>query len=209
MAILLLCAVSAFAAPSVSAAADTKVSDWLNDGQDGQPTTEETEENGEAAVMEEKSMAGILGQLVFYTLLIVVLIYGLIKFLAVRQTKMHPNQAVQLVGGTSLGNNKSLQLVKVGNKMLLIGVGDQVTLIKEFAEGDEVVVSDAEANQQTVRVADAITGLVNKVKGVPAESKTGNGFEQLFKQSLNKQKVKQQQLKQELADDDDQEGRSS
>ena len=80
----------------------------------------------------------IIGKLILYTFLILILIYALIKFLALRQKNLQPNQAIKLMGGTPLGNNKSLQLVKVGDQLLLIGVGDEVTLLKEFLNEDEI-----------------------------------------------------------------------
>ena len=121
------------------------------------------------------------------------------------------------MGGTPLGNNKSLQLVKVGEKVYLIGVGDQVTLIKEFSESDEInsIETDLE-NQSTLftsPLATISTSIVNFSKeklSKRIETKPNLSFEHLFKQSLNKQKGKQEQLKQDLneAEVEDKEGNS-
>lgn len=165
---------------------------------------------------QDTSLVTIIIKLIFYTLLILVMIYGLIKFLAVRQKKFQPNQAVKLMGGTPLGNNKSLQLVKVGDKVYLLGVADQVTLIKEFSNTDEISSIENDLEQQPNMLSNPIMNLSNSIVDFSREkiskrleSKPTNGFEQLFKQSLNKQKSKQDQLKQDLNKaDDEKEGKS-
>lgn len=192
--------------PSSADAKEPRVSDWVEKEQpEGMTDDKEKEESSKSNTSEDTSLVVIIFKLIFYTLLILVMIYGLIKFLALRQKKLQPNQAVKLMGGTPLGNNKSLQLVKVGEKVYLIGVGDQVTLIKEFSESDEInnIETDLE-NQSTLftsPLANISTSIVNFSKekiSKRMESKPNLSFEHLFKQSLNKQKGKQDQLKQDL-----------
>ena len=195
--ILLMSVLIAFAFP-VSASAEPNVADWLQeDGADPEQAPTVTEA---VVVQEEQSLFGIIVKLVLYTLLILVMIYGLIKFLAVRQQKFQPNQAVKLMGGTPLGNNKSLQLVKVGNQVLLIGVGDQVTLIKEFAESEVPSLDTPNAAKTVAGFTNPLLKLPKWKKGL-GESQSNNAgrFDDMFKQSLEKQKQKQQGLKQTLA----------
>lgn len=194
--ILLMAALTAFVFPA-SASAEPNVADWLEE--DGADQEQAPAPNEAAVVKEEQSLFGIILKLVFYTLLILVMIYGLIKFLAIRQQKFQPNQAVKLMGGTPLGNNKSLQLVKVGNQVLLIGVGDQVTLIKEFADAEEIGLDAAPAETAPAGFTNPLLKLPQWKKSFVGaqDSKTGR-FEELFNQSLEKQKHKQQQLKEAL-----------
>ncbi|MGB5944806.1 flagellar biosynthetic protein FliO [Paenisporosarcina sp.] len=203
--------------PSSADAKEPMVSDWVEKEQPkGMTDDKEKEESSKSNTTEDTSLVVIIFKLIFYTLLILVMIYALIKFLALRQRKLQPNQAVKLMGGTPLGNNKSLQLVKVGEKVYLIGVGDQVTLIKEFSESDEInnIETDLE-NQSTLftsPLANISTSIVNFSKekiSKRMESKPNLSFEHLFKQSLNKQKGKQDQLKQDLNEvDEEKEGNS-
>ena len=197
--------------PSAAVAKEPMVSDWVEKEQpEGMTDDKEKEESSKLNTTEDTSLVVIIFKLIFYTLLILVMIYALIKFLALRQKKLQPNQAVKLMGGTPLGNNKSLQLVKVGEKVYLIGVGDQVTLIKEFSESDEInnIETDLE-NQSTLftsPLANISTSIVNFSKekiSKRMESKPNLSFEHLFKQSLNKQKGKQDQLKQDLNEEDE------
>ena len=197
--------------PSSADAKEPMVSDWVEKEQPkGMTDDKEKEESSKLNTTEDTSLVVIIFKLIFYTLLILVMIYALIKFLALRQKKLQPNQAVKLMGGTPLGNNKSLQLVKVGEKVYLIGVGDQVTLIKEFSESDEInnIETDLE-NQSTLftsPLANISTSIVNFSKekiSKRMESKPNLSFEHLFKQSLNKQKGKQDQLKQDLNEENE------
>ena len=197
--------------PSSADAKEPMVRDWVEKEQpEGMTDDKEKEESSKLNTTEDTSLVVIIFKLIFYTLLILVMIYALIKFLALRQKKLQPNQAVKLMGGTPLGNNKSLQLVKVGEKVYLIGVGDQVTLIKEFSESDEInsIETDLE-NQSTLftsPLANISTSIVNFSKekiSKRMESKPNLSFEHLFKQSLNKQKGKQDQLKQDLNEENE------
>lgn len=197
-----------FSAPS-AAFAEANVTDWLNDKE---PETEQPVESIEAKPAEDQSLLPIIGKLILYTLLILVMIYGLIKFLALRQKKMQPNQAVTMMGGTPLGNNKSLQLIKVGGKVYMIGVGDDVSLLKEFTAEDEISSIEKDLEKQPTifsnpkfKVPANLFGALSKDSSKEANP---GGFEQLFTQSLTKQKHKQDQLKNDLIPPDDEEGNS-
>jgi flagellar protein FliO/FliZ len=200
--IIYLFAFLVLSVPSPVQAADPKVSDSY-ETPDGKPDAD-VEESVETQPIEEKSFAAIIVQLIFYTLLIIAMIYGLIRFLASRQKKMQPNQAVKLMGGTPLGNNRSLQLVKVGNQIYMIGVGEEVTLIKEFSSEDEINSIEKDLERQTPAlfpnpVSTFIKGKLTRQK----ETEPMTDFNHLFNQSLDKQKLKQNQLKRDLSKDDE------
>lgn len=168
-------------APALAYADTGNVADWLKEDPASEVVPEDEAEADAAPQLEEKSLISIIGQLVFYTLLIAGLIYGLIKFLASRQRGMQSHRAVQLMGGSPLGQNKSLQLVKVGGSFYLIGVGNEVTLIKEFSEEAEIAALEEDLEQQRP-AASALFG--NKGKGKAPFT----NFEQYFNRSLDKQK---------------------
>lgn len=210
---ILLLALSAVWVPSGAQAADPKVIDSYNGDQPAVEQQEQQEQPVEAAAPEEKSFIVVIGQLIFYTLLIVFMIYGLIKFLSMKQRNLQPNQAVKLMGGTALGNNKSLQLVKVGGQIYLIGVGDQVTLIKEFTEDDEIhgIEKDVDTQASPLLPKTVTSFIKEKIGGhLEKNPSQAKGFEQLFKQSLDKQRKKQGKLKSDLESQQsqDKEGRS-
>lgn len=191
--ILLLIALAAlwFAVPAMASADAGNVADWLKED----PASETEPAEAEAVPeIEEKSFAAIIGQLIFYTLLIAGLIYGLIKFLAMRQKGVQSQRAVQLMGGSPLGQNKSLQLVKVGGQFYLIGVGNEVTLIKEFSGEAEIAALEQDLEQQRP-AASALFGNGGKSKESFAN------FEQYFARSLDKQKERHLSFGKKRTDD--------
>lgn len=75
----------------------------------------------------------MIGALLF----VIFLIYALVKFMNKRNRLLKPFQYVENIGGTSLGQNKSVQLIKVGNRVLVVGVGDNIQLLKEIDDERE------------------------------------------------------------------------
>lgn len=187
------------------AEADTNVYDSFHGEQP--PETEGSVNDGEASTNETRSTGVIIGQLFLYTLLILLLIYGLIRFLSLKQSKFQPNQVVKMLGGTSLGNNKSLQLIKVGGKVYLIGVADQVNLIKEVTDAKELqtIESDLEASKQlpfTEGMLDFYSSKVSQWFGAKGKN---HDFKEMFQQSLRKQKERQDELTGTLKQEQDKE----
>ncbi|WLV25773.1 flagellar biosynthetic protein FliO [Aciduricibacillus chroicocephali] len=84
-------------------------------------------------------------------IVILVLIYGTLKFLSSRTRSFQQNRTMQNLGGISVGQNKSVQLVRIGNKLYMIGVGDNVELLQE--------IEDEDVRQEMLReVNDSISG---------------------------------------------------
>ena len=42
------------------------------------------------------------------------------------------------LGGLSLGAQKSAQLIQIGNRLYIVGVGDNITLLKEIDNEEEM-----------------------------------------------------------------------
>lgn len=186
---------------SVHAASNPSVTDWINnespvDEQDELTTPEST----------DRSLASIIGALIFYTLLIVGLIYLLIRFLATRQRSLQTNQLVQVMGGGSLGQQKSVQLVKVGNQVLVVGIGEDVTLLKEIDdEAEKMRLIEAMEEQSELLkekpkwLEKGLDFIRPKVAGTDASSKS---FQSLLQQSLEKQKETVQSVRKRIARDE-------
>ncbi|MCA0170561.1 flagellar biosynthetic protein FliO [Bacillus sp. RAR_GA_16] len=126
----------------VMAATEGSVTDWLTENGD-EPSAPQEEP---AEVGANTNIFFLLIKLVFYTIVVVGLIYLLIRFLSKRQQKLQHHSVFTPIGGTPLGNNKSVQMVKVGDSLYMIGVGDNVNLLKEIEDKDEVehILSQAE-----------------------------------------------------------------
>jgi flagellar protein FliO/FliZ len=78
-------------------------------------------------------------KLIGATVLVLLLIYGLLKFLHHRGKLFTGKRGViEHLGGTSVGTNRSVQLIKVGNRILVIGVGESIQLLREIDDEKEI-----------------------------------------------------------------------
>ena len=81
---------------------------------------------------EEVSFWGLVIRFLLALALVVVLIYVLLKLMNKFTSKQGQLNNLENLGGVSVGMNKSVQLVKVGTKVYLLGVGDTVELLTEI-----------------------------------------------------------------------------
>lgn len=76
-------------------------------------------------------------RMIFATIFVVALLYILLKFINKKSKSYQKANSVENLGGTSLGANRSVQLVKVGGRILVIGVGENIQLLKEIDNPEE------------------------------------------------------------------------
>jgi flagellar protein FliO/FliZ len=178
-----------------------------NQGESGDESSNE-EESAEATKPDNAFL--LLLKLVFYTLIVVVLIYALVKFLAVRQRKMQHNQVFQSLGGTPLGTNKSLQLVKVGGKIYLLGVADQISLIKEITDSEETAIIEKDLKEQDSIMSKNFLELFKSKEKQGDQRGSTTSFQDLFNRSLQQQKQHLEKMEHQLVsrNTDEKEGRS-
>lgn len=70
--------------------------------------------------------------------LVIALIYLLLRFINKRTRSFTDGRKIQSIGGVNVGSNRSVQLIKVGGRIFVIGVGESVSLIKEIDDVEEV-----------------------------------------------------------------------
>jgi flagellar protein FliO/FliZ len=124
---------------SPAEAKDCSVNDVLENGEcDEELAKEEGKDaEAEAEVLIEPPWLSFV-KMIAALIVVIALLYGLLRFVNKRAKTFQETKALHLVSGVSLGQNKSVQLVKVGETLLVVGVGDQVQLLKEIADPDEI-----------------------------------------------------------------------
>src|SRR5690606_15758640 len=60
-------------------------------------------------------------KMIFATIFVIALLYFLLKFINKRSKQYKSTQLVENLGGTTLGTNRSVQLIKVGEHILVVG----------------------------------------------------------------------------------------
>jgi len=132
-------------------------------------------------------------KMIFATIFVVALLYFLLKVINAKSKKYKSTQLVENLGGTTLGMNRSVQLVKVGNRILVVGVGENVQLLKEiedFSEYSQMIKDYNEKMDQHLQPSDIVTKVLQRRRNKSSDEKNGNPDQRessQFQDLLNKQ----------------------
>ncbi|MCH6266817.1 flagellar biosynthetic protein FliO [Neobacillus citreus] len=119
-------------AAGTSTAGDPSVYDAIHDGgKSTPPKAEKIEDSGSSAIFP------LFIKFVFSFILVIGLLFLFIRFLSKRGRLMQSSGPVLPLGGHSLGNNRSLQVVLIGQTIYILGVGETITLIRSINQGEE------------------------------------------------------------------------
>ncbi|MBA2878683.1 flagellar protein FliO/FliZ [Anoxybacillus kamchatkensis] len=77
-------------------------------------------------------------KLIAATAFVVFLLYTLLKWLNKQNQFYERKGLIQHLGGTSLGTNRTIQIVKVGRRVFVVGVGESIHLLKEITDEQEI-----------------------------------------------------------------------
>ncbi|MBS8263472.1 flagellar biosynthesis protein FliZ [Mesobacillus boroniphilus] len=125
-------------------------------------------------------------RMILATAFVAALIYFLLKFINKKSMSYKSSQLVENLGGTSLGANRSVQIVKAGNKLLIVGVGENIQLLKEIDDPEEYSQVIQEYNnkmEQLVQPSDFVTKLLKRAKKDGGNQRSE--FSSLLRNQLN------------------------
>lgn len=108
-------------------------------------------------------------KMIFATIFVIALLYAILKFINKRSRSFSSNQLVENLGGTALGTNRSIQIVKIGNRVLVVGVGEDVKLLKEIDDEEEArqIIEDYNNRMdQLVQPSDIVTKLIERTRSI-------------------------------------------
>ncbi|WP_144700759.1 flagellar biosynthetic protein FliO [Fictibacillus phosphorivorans] len=87
---------------------------------------------------ESESTFMMLVKLVFMLGIVLAILFFVLRFIQRKSVSFQDGKNLQSLGGIGIGQNRSVQLIKTGNSVLVVGVGDSVTLLKEITDEVEV-----------------------------------------------------------------------
>nr|WP_246017700.1 flagellar biosynthetic protein FliO [Mesobacillus subterraneus] len=163
------------------------VKDWLEnpdsneDGKAGNTTNQTSDADSKVGVTFFDFV-----RMIFATAFVAGLLYFLLKFINKKSMSYKSSQLVENLGGTSLGANRSVQIVKAGNRLLIVGVGENIQLLKEIDDPEEYsqVIQDYNNKmEQFVQPSDIVTRLLQRTK--KDHGNEGTQFSSLLKNQLN------------------------
>ncbi|MBP1941576.1 flagellar biosynthetic protein FliO [Cytobacillus luteolus] len=178
------------------------VDEWLDDNDEPSEeidgTSSETDLN-ELGSSTEFS-AWDFFKMIFATIFVVGLIYLLLKFINKKNKLFNQYKYIENIGGTSLGTNRSIQLVKVGDRILVVGVGEDIQLLKEIDDNEEIKEILEEHNSRLDHLAqprDIFNKLLQYKKG--KSSADTNEFQSILKEQLSELSKGRQKMLEEFS----------
>lgn len=127
-------------------------------------------------------------------LFVVGLLFGLLKLVNRKNRLYDKNRFMKNMGGISLGQHKSVQLVVIGESYYLIGVGDDIRLLKEITDPAEIDTLVEFYKGDDMELA---TGMLSKIlvkmtgkskNGPSTQTEDSSDFGDIFKKRLDEMK---------------------
>ncbi len=161
--------------------APTDTEPELKDNTPIQDTAETSFDNGTSFFM-------LLLQMIAALVVIIALIYIMLRFVSKRTRSFREHQTIQSIGGVPLGTNRSLQMIKLGNRILVIGVGETIQLIKEIDDKAEVDKILAQQESEFERIEQPLTKASTWINQLVTKKRQDSKENTLdFSELLNKQ----------------------
>ncbi len=180
---------------------DVSVSDCIGKSKDCDEKAPVAEDENKLVTNAEiDEPKGLTAKDYIRTLLAFVFVIGLLvwllRFMNKRNRSFDQNRLMTNMGGVPLGQHKSIQLVKMGNHYFVVGVGENVQLLREIDDPDEIADLLARTDQgNEVRkgiLSQLYTRFFSKTEKYPNEETTT--FSQVF--STHMDEIKSDRKKQ-------------
>ena len=91
---------------------------------------------------------GDIFRMIFALLFVAGLLYVLLRILNKKNRGYQHGQLIENMGGTPLGGNRSVQMVRIGDKIYILGVGDSVQLLNVIDDEKEYSMLIDEHNEK-------------------------------------------------------------
>lgn len=122
------------------------------------------------------------------------LLLFILKYLNKRNFNYQQNAVIKNIGGLSLGQQKSVQLLLIGKRVYVVGVGDNIQLLKEIESEEEIdhLLNQIENKQSMVNTSPYIAQLINRFSQKKRHQDISESpkFNDMFNEKIGK--IKQQ-----------------
>ncbi|MBP3039475.1 flagellar biosynthetic protein FliO [Bacillaceae bacterium Marseille-Q3522] len=182
---------------------DKSVSECLQNPESCEENSDQGE-NGEN--IRNQSTEGVSFQavdfikMIFATIFVLALLYLLLKYMNKKSNGYKQSQLVKNLGGTALGGNRSVQIIKVGKRILIVGVGENIELLKEIddeAEQQDIITQYNEKMEYLTQPGDIISKILRRKKA----NKKQISFRSMLDKQFNDMKKERQKLYKEVGKD--------
>jgi flagellar protein FliO/FliZ len=181
---------------------------WLSAS--GVVHAESTENQVDNFGLDSPPNIGNIVTVIFVLILIIGLIILLIRFLAHKNNSWFASRSIRHMGGVGLGQNKSVQMVKVGNSLYVVGVGENISLLDKIDEQEEIDAIFQSLNSAQSLSGKGILAYISKSlnfrreKSLPLDNNdpsAASSFQEIFHHKMQQVSERRQKLKEILEDD--------
>jgi flagellar protein FliO/FliZ len=176
------------------------VADYLK-GDHSSKTDDEKQEKKDLSVSNTPKTAWMFIKVIFVLALVIALIYLLLRFVHARTKSFADGRAIQSIGGVNVAANRSVQLVKVGERILVIGVGESVSLLKEIDDASEVEKLLVENTREDV-IDHSIVKFRDWFKRARSPKQGDNNFKAMLEDRLNQMMEERKKTAEQLKNED-------
>nr|WP_295970434.1 flagellar biosynthetic protein FliO [uncultured Bacillus sp.] len=127
-------------------------------------------------------------KMILATIFVVALLYLVLKFMNKKSTMLKNSQLMDNLGGVPLGANRSVQMIRIGKRLFIVGVGENVQLLKEIEDVEEYNQILSEYNQkldQLVQPNELMAKIKKKVLKHQNHKESAPLFQSMLQQQLN------------------------
>jgi flagellar protein FliO/FliZ len=163
---------------------------------------------------DNSSSYSMIVNVVLALVFIIGLFYLIVKLLAKKNKMFQTGRAVKTLGGASIGQNKSVQVVEIGRSLYVVGVGEDVTLLSKIEDADEIAaIHDSLLRNVSVEFAgfQTVKGWLGRLQGRKEEEQDlAASFQEVLQtklQTFSNRKRKVEELIQEQETNERQDGR--
>ena len=186
---VLLLIVGTFSPVLTFANEDGYVSDNLNKNGNGKNLENDDAGAGEDDTESASSSIGVFDyiKVLFALGLVIGLLIFILKMLNRKNLAYQQNSLMKNLGGISVGTQKSVQLLQIGNRLYIVGVGEDISLIKEIEDSKEMeqILSFYENKQQEMTTVPFLTEVLSKLKPTKnVQTEQSASFNELFNEKL-------------------------
>ncbi|WP_096189115.1 flagellar biosynthetic protein FliO [Evansella halocellulosilytica] len=155
-------------------------------------TYDSDEESSEVAGIGEQNLFLLSMQMFLALGVVIFLIYGLLKFVNNRSKSFRSHSTIESIGGVGLGANRSIQLVRIGDKLFVVGVGETVQLLKEIEDEDEIekILEEHKPTEGLEQPIKKLSTWMQKRRG--SENQSSESFHSLLDNKLKEVKDSQE-----------------
>ncbi|WAA10726.1 flagellar biosynthetic protein FliO [Fervidibacillus albus] len=170
---------------------NTSVSDWIEQQNNSEENGEEEKEMHSDEETVDRVGIGVSDVIksILALVFVLFLLLTVMKWIQRKNAQFPTTQIIRPIGGLNLGGNRSIQILKIGNKLYVIGVGETVELLKEIDEQSEIERISEIHNEQSIPLTgrkNFLKNVIDRFKGDFVKNNTPPSFQQEMESQLDR-----------------------